>query len=321
MIDHQALLSLVPQQLKKLEPADPFAYRVTMEEPSPRSSRLAIAAALATVIAVGGAGFLLGRGTSVPPKPAPPPAAAAPTPTASAEPIFKGVLGRDDIIALAAGAADAAAAGRPPSPDIAQANGSRFELRLPFGCAGPAAEGSDAAMRWRYDAKSQTLRIHVAPVVWTAADWWAADAAPDVEGLEGFWIARPWTSSEACPGVADTPVSEGAMPAQQDRTLALGQVFFPETARGGRRNGAAYETAIRVPEAEFDPSQGFRLVVTGRVASNRLMGPVLCRQPTGPDQRPICLVSAVIDEVGIENGATGERLATWSLGGRNTPPA
>jgi hypothetical protein len=293
---------------------------------------------------VGGAGFLLGRGTAEPPPLviAPPVAAPAPKP----EPALSGVLGRGELIALAAAAADAAAGGTGSRAQVARADGRRFELRLAFGCDGPADADSKAPMRWRYDAKREALRVHVAPVTWSPADWGVGGAGPrTIEGIEGFWIARPWTSSEACPARAEVPAApavpeEGsesdsksgskvdAKPVPQpatetetppEQTLALGQPAFAGGARDSRRNGGAYETVVRVSEGELDASQGFRLRISGRIA--RLPGeePVLCRQPAGSGQRPACLLSVVMDEVAIENPATGATLATWTVSGRNVP--
>ena len=71
---------------------------------------------------------------------------------------------------LAAQMADAVASGQAMPSAVADAAGQRFELRLPFGCRGPAEAESDAAMRWRYDETDKALRVHVAPVVWTHAD-------------------------------------------------------------------------------------------------------------------------------------------------------
>jgi hypothetical protein len=284
-----------------------------MEEPSPRSSRLALAGALLAAIAVGGAGFLLGRSTSERPPAAivAAPASAAPEPVA--EPVVSGVLGRADLIALAAAAADAAAAGREPGPEIAQADGRRFELRLPFGCTGPAVEDSAAGMRWRYDSEAQALRISVEPVAWAAQDWWPAGGAGDVEAIEGFWVARPWTSSEACPRGGDRAAVAGT------EAVTVGQIFLAGGGRGGRRDGKPYEAVVKVAQDRLDSTGGFRLRISGRVARAGNAGPVRCRQPAGPEQRPICLVSVVMDEVAVENPASGGTLATWSLGTGKTP--
>lgn len=291
-----------------------------MEEPSPRRSRLALTGALLAAIVVGGAGFLLGRATGDRPPPAVAPPPAAPAPIKAPEPVSSGVLGRADLIALAGAAADAAAAGREPGPELAEADGRRFELRLPFGCEGPSGEDADAAMRWRYDAKAGALRIHVAPAAWTAQDWWPADDSGTVEAVEGFWIARPWTSSEACPVQSDTPAAAGTAPAAApERTLAVGQIFPAGGGRGGRRDGEPYEAVVRVEEGRLRAEQGFRLRVSGRIARIQADGTVHCRQPAGPGQRPVCLVSVVLDEVAVENPATGATLATWSLGGRDAP--
>ncbi|MGN6497491.1 MAG: hypothetical protein ACTHK5_09140 [Tsuneonella sp.] len=299
-----------------------------MREPTPRASRLALASAVAVAIVVGGAGFLLGRATAPTPKSVP----ARPAPSATPEPAatLSGVLGRADLIALAAAAADRTAGGQPPAESL-QAASRRFEVRLPFGCSGPAAKGAAGPMRWRYDSAAQALRIHVAPVTWTAADWSVDDSR--VQAIEGFWIARPWTSSEACapqpPTMQPTGPEAAASPAPSPEpaptpaaqpTLALGQLFVAEGPRRGRRNGQAYEAVVRVPEAELDTSQGFRLRISGRIAPGLGGGPVACRA-SSPDQRPACLVAVIIDEVAIENPVSGETLAEWTLGGRNAPVA
>lgn len=294
-----------------------------MEEPSPRSSRLALAGALAAAIAVGGGGFLLGRATSEQPPVANPAPVAVPAPKPAPEPASTAILGRADLIALAAAAADSAAAGRDPGPEIAQADGRRFELRLPFGCTGPAGEDSAAPMRWRYDPEARALRISVGPVAWTPRDWWPADGADSVEAVEGFWVPRPWTSSEACPEAGDRPAAAGTEPVTlPGQALAVGQIFLADGGRGGRRDGKPYEAVVRVDETDLKiGGQGLRLRIAGRVARTPGGGPVLCRQPAGPEQRPICLVSVIMDEVAVENPATGETLATWSVAGANAPDA
>lgn len=271
-----------------------------------------LAGALAAAIAVGGAGFLLGRSTSEPPPAAPAPPVAAPAPAPDPEPVLSGPIGREDLIALAASAADAAAPGRGPDPEIAQADGRRFELRLPFGCDGPAPEGAAQPMRWRYDPEAEVLRVSVDPVTWTAQDWWPADGDRRIEKIEGFWIERPWTSSEACPPTVAAAAAGAEPAALPEQSLALGQIFLSEGGRGGRRDGKPYEAVVRVARDQLDPSAGFRLRVSGRIAAAGGLGPVRCRQPAGPEQRPICLVTVLMDEVAVENPANGEILATWS---------
>ncbi|RYG27928.1 MAG: hypothetical protein EON93_19550, partial [Burkholderiales bacterium] len=140
-----------------------------MEEPSPHSSRIALAGGLAAAIILGGAGFLLGRSTGEPEtvvvtKTAPlAPAADLPPPPPA-------LLGRGDLLKIAADASDALASGRSAEGVPEQIEGKRFEIRMPFGCNGPAEENSGLAMRWRYDEASAALRLHVAPVNWNAQD-------------------------------------------------------------------------------------------------------------------------------------------------------
>ena len=297
-----------------------------MDEPSLRKSRLALAGGLVVALAVGGTGFLIGRGTSprsVEPAAAPaavaPPAARDPAslPTPDASKPGDAVKTRADLIALAAQAADAVASGQAMPQAVADAAGQRFEIRLPFGCQGPTAAGSDAAMRWRYDETAKALRVHVAPVVWSKADLVAADDQSTTDDLvEGFWIPRPWTASEACPVAQDhsTPIGSDAvtLPGQ---TLAIAQIFDGNSARQGRRDGKPYETVVRVAPDALRADQGFHLRITGRIADLPGRGPISCRQPAGAEQRPICIVAVTMDDVAIDNPQTGKTLATWNVTG------
>jgi hypothetical protein len=240
------------------------------------------------------------------------------------------VLGRSDVIALAAAAADAMAAGTEAPPLLDEADGRRFTIRLPFGCNGPAASSSTDRMRWRYDAATKALRLHAAATVWTLADWslesppaqeGIADADSEADRIKGFWIERPWTSSESCPPAAAEPVgepggaSDSAAAALPEHSLALGQV----TSAKGRRSGRVYDAVIKMAEDDLDTSKGFSLKVSGRITRLPGAGTVRCRRQGGPEQRPACLVGAVIDEVAIENPASGKTLATWNPAPRDAP--
>jgi hypothetical protein len=127
-----------------------------MEEPSPRTSRRTLAGALAAALALAGGGFLLGRGTG------PVPEAEPSNPDEAAQPIFpawSGPLLRQDLVDLAALAADTTASGMAPDEDLVQSEGQRFEIRLPFGCGGPAlnpprADGLLTRVTGRYESLS-----------------------------------------------------------------------------------------------------------------------------------------------------------------------
>lgn len=289
-----------------------------MQEPSSRTSRLAIAGALAAAMLLAGGGFLLGRGTTErtapPPAPVPTPMALA-TPSPTPSPAVRAQLGRTELLDLARLASD-------PQGDwsdgrLAEAVGRRFELRLPFGCNGPADEASTAAMRWRYDAERQTLRVQAAPTNWTAADWWRQGPPEGIAAIEGFWISRPWTTSDACPPTSEA--GAGAAP-QPDDTLAIGQIFLTDGPRQARRDGQPYQITKRIADDRLDTSRGFHLRLSGRIAGvPGGVGPVRCHQPDGLDRRPVCLISAVFDQVAIESAASGEVIATWDVAGSDTP--
>lgn len=311
-----------------------------MEEPSLETSRRIFAGAIAAALVLGGAGFLLGRATS--PEAGQTPSDDEPVETEPLPiPALEGPLTRPDVLALAALAVDATAAGVAPGEELVQSDGRRFEIRLPFGCSGPTAR--DAEVGWTYDEASETLRLFVTPQRWTAQDWpFSETGAETIESIEGFWIDRPWTSSEACP--AEPPVPDAAeaegdeeasdrteaesaaeegeppVPPPAPATLAVGQIYTAESPRSGTRQGEAFRAVVRVTEDELDTSQGFRLRIGGRLTRAGGPAPAICRQAS-PSQRPVCLVSVAMDEVAIENPATGETLATWTLGQRASSAA
>jgi len=280
-----------------------------MQEPSIRSSRLAIAAVLLAAIAVGGTGFFLGRTTAPTRESAPVPPVHAPSPTPTAEKLR--VLNRADIVALSQRAADAFASGLPFPAEVAAAAGQRFDVLIPFGCTGPN-EVSTLPMRWNYDAKAEALRIWIAPVVWKAGDFGGEGAAQ--AGAEGFWITRPWSSSDLCPSGGGQAVPTGVDPITlPGQTLAIAQCSAQANAGDGPA-GRSFETVQRVAADKFDASRGFRVRLTGRIVPAGAGAPVRCAQPAGLEQRPICVVAASLNEVSVENPATGETPAPWPFG-------
>lgn len=50
-------------------------------------------------------------------------------------------------------------------------------------------------------------------------------------------------------------------------------------------------------------------------------GPARCQQPAGAEQRPICLIGVTFDAVAIENGASGDTVATWDTAESDRAPA
>ena len=118
----------------------------------------------------------------------------------------------------------------------------------------------------------------------------------------------------ACPAAQDNPAPAGTdavtLPGQM---LAIAQFCDGDGARQEHRNGKPYETVVRMAPDAVRAEQGFSLRVTGRIADVPGQGPVSCRQPTGAEPRPICIVAVTMDEVAIDNPRTGETLATWNV--------
>nr|WP_047165393.1 hypothetical protein [Sphingomonas sp. Y57] len=280
-----------------------------MREPSIRTSRLVIAAGLAAVIMVGGAGFFLGRQTA--PREAPVALPVVPAPPAPApKPPVERILHRAELVALAREASDAWSTGDELPEGLRRAAGQRFELVLPFGCNGPADPDARLPMQWSYDEKQETLRVSVTPVRWPAADW-----GYDLAGgshAEGFWVARPWSSSEGCPARRAPSTPSGTEPITlSGQSLAVAQ-FLPVDAESRlTRNGRPLEVVRRIARGDIDSARGFRVRIAGRV--DRDAEPVRCVQPGGTDQRPICVLKVRMDEIAIENAANDDTLGRWPL--------
>ncbi len=316
-----------------------------MHEPEFRTSRIAIALGFLAVLAVGGGGFLIGRYMAPQPHAtqAPPPAPMITLPTE------RPLLSRADFLSLAGKAADAVASGTPMPQDVRDAAGRRFDLVMPVGCDAPSDERKDRPS-WSYDESRGRLRITIPAITWEPADWRLGDK-PKINAIEGFWITRPWTSSDTCPAPvalpmpagqpAETPAkgsapkesakpdsdkegtppvtaAEDAAPAplapRARETLAVAQFFLDNGTTGIRRMGRPYSIITRIAPDQLKAAQGFRIRLTGRI--DRVPGgdPVQCTQPLGRDNPPSCVVATVLDEVRVENPATGAVLATWSAG-------
>jgi hypothetical protein len=298
-----------------LELSAQFAITLGMQEPSLRTSRIIIASAFFGAIAVGTAGFLIGRATSPPVATPVASEPKAPVVVPSPPPERPRVLGRADIIALADRAADATSSGLPVPLDILGLTGRRFDLVLPFGCKGSAPADSTAPLRWRYDAAAEVLRVHISPMIWQPADWEIDDVDGADQIAEGFWVSRPWSSSGTCSGhgeQAPAADSDGATPTRE--TLAVAQWGPAEPAGGKPRSPRSFETVKRVPAGQLDTTNGFRIRLSGRI--DKLPGgqPIRCIQSGGgSEQRPKCLIAVAFDELAIEDSGGAESLATWSL--------
>ena len=299
-----------------------------MQEPSPRKSRLAIAAGLVAAVVIGGLGFLIGRGSVAEREVAAP--AAMPTIAPERPKVGPLALERAELLALADSAADAAASGGDASAQVTAMAGRRFDLVLPFGCDGPDDPKSTADLRWHYEPDQKTLRISVNPERWPVEEWGLAPAASDDAMLQGFWIPRPWSSATRCPEIAaarptpspmatpakalaPAPSTSATAPAPveaAEHTLAIARLVKDDRSARSR----PFEIVQRIDLDGADQARGFRLRVIGRIDPASGMAPIRCIQPGGAQQRPRCLIAATFTELRIENPLDNKVLATWPLG-------
>lgn len=290
-----------------------ICYQPHMVEPSRRTSRFALAGGIAAAIALTGTGFVLGRGASETPEPVITPSSRpSPVVKAAPPPAIPPPLGRADLVAAATAAADDLAAGR-TSTTAAALTGQRFELRLPFGCAGPSTI-VNTPLGWRYDEQAETLRVRVLPVLWEVAAWTSLKMMNRVEAIEGFWIPRPWTTSEACPSTSYGVSRASDVPDEQ--TLGIAQFHLAGSSRVGRRDGEAFEAVQKIARDALDLSRGLRLRLHGEITAAPGNGALVCRALAGADRRPTCLISVSLSDVAIENSATGATIATWDVSRR-----
>lgn len=232
----------------------------------------------------------------------PPPAPARPPAAAPAIPAPPPPLGRAELLAAVARAADAAAGGASYPQAAADLAGRRFALRLPFGCQGPGRD--DLGLGYTLDPQGRVVRLTARPQVWTDAPWARAlVGGPRTEAIEGFWVRRPWLTGEACPSPA---LAGGPPPALSAETVGVVQAFEVGGSRLLRRGDRPYEVARKLDEGEVPGVGGFRLALEGRIGGER---PIRCASEH-PDRRPVCLVVVELDRVAFED-AGGQTLAEW----------
>lgn len=266
---------------------------------SPRPSLVALAA---SVLVLGACQREPQSTTAPAPKPETPPVVTvAPAP----------VLDRAGLLQAMDIAASAFAAGREVGG--ASLAGRRFVVRQAFGCgaSGDAAETATeglATVSWAKD--HQTLRFSLAPTDWLQGGLIGMNDS-SLEAAEGFWLARPWLRTEACPATA-AAASTSDQPSPQ--TVGLAAVFKATGARTGRRNGRAYEFTLRGEDGQPPATSvnGYRLVLEGRMTAFADGRAIHCRAAAA-DQRPVCIGAVQLDRVAFED-ADGQMLSEWRDG-------
>lgn len=247
-----------------------------------------------------------------------------PSTTTSAVKAFSAV-GRADILAAVASAADEVAAANPlPLSNLELTNRS-FELTMPIACE----DGSTGTWgSWRLDPLSRVLRVTFNRQNWAAVPLFAdlANGLP-FETAEGFWIERSWTRSEKCPGSVESAAKPGIpdnggkaslenveIPppelAAPDNRLALVQYFSSDAPRRLLRGKRPYAYTAKLPKDAEPTPRSFRVRIAGRITAFGDGQPVHCvnRQTSKP---PVCAVAVEFGKITLEDAATGETLADW----------
>jgi len=244
------------------------------------------------------------------PQPAPGPAKKSETPpvvTVAPAP----VLDRAGLLQAMDVAASAFAAGREVRG--ASLAGRRFVVRQAFGCGAPsdAAEAAaDGLATVAWAKNRQSLKFSLAPADWLQSGVVGGDDSI-LEAVEGFWLARTWLRTEACPAMAPAASTSGQLSPQ---TVGLAAVFKANGARTGRRNGRAYEFTLRGEDGQppVPSAQGYRLVLEGRISTFADGRAIHCRAAAA-DQRPVCIGAVQLDRVAFED-ADGQMLSEWRDG-------
>jgi len=248
----------------------------------------------------------------------PPQAAEAPAPAIAPQALAPApVLGRAEFIAASGQAASLFASGQRidgPDPLV----GRRFSLKLPFGCGGPAPVGEETPglPAWRWGEGQRTIRLTLQPLDWTGSPLVGdapdpamdTQASQDWEAAEGFWLPRPWLTTEACP---DPGLYQSISAPPSTQTLGLAAVFPREGSRLGRRNGRAYEFTVRPSNDQplAAPAGGFVLRLEGRIVGYPDGRAAHC-VAYSPEQRPTCVVAVEMDRVAFEDPG-GTTLSEW----------
>jgi len=275
-----------------------------------RKSTLAAPLIMGAVVAVIVlAAILIQFARRPPPAPPPLPPAAIPAAADLAAPTPP-PLDRGELIEAANAAAAAYAAGLAAPEGRSPLIGRRFSLNVPFGCEGPRGDPAPAQAHVEMDAAGKTLKLIARPILWTPLP--LVQALPDakaIEAVEGFWIPRPWTASDACPPVRDkvTPATQ-TPPTQQ--TLGLARYFKAGESRAIQRGERPYQFTRKIDGDTSLLDHSYRLRLEGRLVGYADGSAVRCWSETA-DHRPICLYAVEYDRVAFEDAVSGKTLAEW----------
>ena len=261
-------------------------------------------------------------------------------------PVVDPPMDREALLLAVARAASSAGLGLDDSSTQRKLDGRRFEVRLRFGCK-PDGTATDADGRFsvRFDEKDRTLRLRASPdlglddapveALGKTAEG-ASGEAKVIEAAEGFWIRRPWLLADGCPTTSPpdqaamemrvdasepgqsqpltapegTSADSGSPSKKANERVGLAEFYTSTDSRTGRRDERAYEVTKVLGEGEQPSTQGYNLVLSGRLRAQPL-GRVISCWIAAPGESPRCIVSAQLDSVLIERPDSKQILAKW----------
>lgn len=259
---------------------------------------------------------------------------------------------RAALLAAVAEAASAVSIGADMPESVRELDGRKFEIRIRFGCRGPAADLSERWLGWSFDADNRRIRVRAMPTISSDDPLVERVGTEEFEAVEGFWIPRPWVLQSLCPAAAGvaapsaeqplkpvdgkqastTPASRASVEPRPPRTapteageedageplptaprVGIAQFFTREDPRTRRRGARPYQSAYTLKEGQALSSQGYNLVLSGRLRAIPGRGVIHC-VTHGPDLPPECIVSALFQRVWIEQPDTRDVIAEWGTG-------
>lgn len=261
-------------------------------------------------------------------------------------------IDRASLLAAVAEAASTTAAGTELPESLRQLDGRQFEIRIRFGCSGPASDLTERWLGWSYDAEGRRIRVRAMPTISSDEPLIEGIGGERIEAVEGFWIPRPWLLVPVCPAGAavqaaapeepqqtaeadqakqqepagggdraqerpkkitptDEPVEDAAgEPIPSAPRVGVAQFFTREDPRSRRRGMRPYQASLTLPEGQALSSQGYNLVLSGRLRALPETGVIHCVS-RGADTPPECVVSAEFQRVWIEKPDSSEIIAEW----------
>lgn len=238
-------------------------------------------------------------------------------------PIVGPPIDRSRLLLTVARAASAHSAGMTDPAVQRSLDGKQFEVRIRFGCEGQGPRGDYG---WSVDPDGRTLRLRASPTLSLDNDVSRSVAGEGIEAVEGFWLPRPWLLHAACPSADEITKTESRNGVKADtgsdapsvdpsplaQRIGIAQFFSAEDSRTRQRIGRPFEAVRQLEEGEHVGSQGFDLILSGRLRARRDGRVILCAG-SGRDRPPDCIVSAAVDRVRIETPEDKRVMAEWTV--------